>query len=137
MATEDHVPANHGEIGPLLLSYNGPEAARVRKAIATLAKNDVKKAGHYLDRAREDYRDVLWWADIQDEDDRRKRQLAGLGLQDRLAILKLSADWTAVVSRGDRKHAAALLKRCDLPDAEVERVLATHFSPAGNQPRSA
>jgi hypothetical protein len=137
MSPDDPASVSNGEIGPLLQSYTGPEAARVRKAIVTLAKNDVKKARHYVARARDDYRDVLWWADIQLDDDQRKRQLAGLNLPDRLAVLKLSADWTSTVARRDRKHATALLRRCDLTDAEIDRALASHFMPVREKSRSA
>jgi hypothetical protein len=46
-------------------------------AIAKLAKDDLQKMEHYLVRARQDYRDVLWWADIQEEEDRKKAALRG------------------------------------------------------------
>jgi hypothetical protein len=115
------------EIDHLLMSYSGPDAERVRRAIATLARDDLQKTAHYVARARDDYRDVLWWADIQEEDDRKKQQLSGMDVNERLSHLKLSSAWSAAVARGDQKTALTILQKCALPDEEIQKVVGAHF----------
>jgi hypothetical protein len=47
-----------------LLSLCGdlPESPRVQLAILKLAEGDLKALEHYVEQARLDYRDVLYWA---------------------------------------------------------------------------
>jgi hypothetical protein len=125
------------EIDRWLLSYSGPDAERVRRAIAKLARDDPKKAEHFAARAAQDYRDVLWWADVQDEVDRKKQLLAAMSLSDRLAFLKLSEEWTTAVTRGNRQGAGAILQKCDLPEAERRKIIATYFASPPGSPESA
>ena len=110
-------------LGHLLMSYSGPEPDRVRTAIAKLAKDDLQKMEHYLNRAQQDYRDVLWWADIEEEEDKKKTALCGMTVNERLFELKLISEWDAAVAAKNRDAAAAILKRCELSDSDAERVI--------------
>ena len=46
-----------------LQQYEDREALRVRLAILKLAEHDLDKLAHYVDRANQDYRDILGWAE--------------------------------------------------------------------------
>lgn len=118
------------QLGHMLMSYSGPEQDRVRTAVAKLAKDDLQKMEHYLSRAQQDYRDVLWWADIQEEEDRKKAALRGMTVNERLFELKLFTAWDAAISAKDRAAAAAILRKCELSDSDVERILDEHLKSA-------
>src|SRR5437879_2952587 len=109
------------------MSYSGPEPDRVRTAIATLAKDDLQKMEHFLKRAHEDYQDVLWWADIQKEEDRRKAALHGMTVNERLSHLELFPAWDAVIAARDRAGASAILRKCELSDSDIERIIDAQF----------
>jgi len=111
------------ELGRLLMSYSGPETERVRTAIAKLAKDDLQKMAHFVGRAQADYRDILWWADIQDEEDRKKALLGGMTVNERLSHLGLFPDWDAAVASKDRKRATAVLQKCELSDSNIGAIL--------------
>ena len=72
------------QLGHLLMSYTGKETDRVRTAIALLSKDDIQKMEHFINRANQDYRDVLWWAEIQEEEERQKAALRGMTVNERL-----------------------------------------------------
>src|SRR5687768_8310943 len=99
------------QLGRLLMSYSGPEPDRVRTAIAALAKDDLQKMEHFLKRAQKDYWDVLWWADIQEEEDRKKAALQGMTVNERLSHLDLFPAWDAAIGAGDRAGASAVLRK--------------------------
>jgi len=115
------------QLGYLLLSYSGPEPDRVRTAVAKLAKDDPQKMEHYLSRAQQDYRDVLWWADIQEDEDRKKTALRGMTVNERLLELRLIPAWDAAVTAKDRVAAAAILKKCEIPDSDSEKIIDAHL----------
>ena len=52
----------------LLESYAGPETDRVRWDIVELSKGDVGKVRAYINAARTDYRDILYWAEYYKDD---------------------------------------------------------------------
>jgi|GEM_PF-872378 len=118
------------QLGHLLMSYSGPQPDRVRTAVAKLAKDDLQTMEHYLSCAQQDYRDVLWWADIQEEEDRKKAALRGMTVNERLFELKLFPTWDAAVTTKDRAAAATILKKCELSDSDVERIIDAHFKKA-------
>ena len=47
----------------LLISYSGPEPDRVRWDILELSKGSLEKVRQYIEAARIDYRDILYWAE--------------------------------------------------------------------------
>ena len=93
-----------------MLSYTGPEPERVRTAIAALAKDDLDRVRHFLARANEDYRDVLWWAEL---DAKEQAQLAAL------QGMTLVSEFDAAVARGDVEALKQLLRRCQLSETDV------------------
>jgi hypothetical protein len=52
----------------LLASYAGPEATRVLAAILTLSKGSLANIRRYVENARIDYRDILYWVEYYDSD---------------------------------------------------------------------
>ena len=97
------------QLGKLLMSYSGPDSGRVRTAIVKLAEDDLDKMAYFVGRAQNDYRDVLWLADIQDEEDKKKTQLGGKTVNKRLAHLRLFSDWDAAIASKNRKRATTIL----------------------------
>jgi hypothetical protein len=51
----------------LLLCYDDKEANRVRRAIVSLSGGQLDELAYYVERANQDYRDVLYWAEYPDE----------------------------------------------------------------------
>jgi hypothetical protein len=52
----------------ILGAWNGPERNRVIWDILELSKGDAQKIKHYVDAARSDYRDILYWAEYHETD---------------------------------------------------------------------
>lgn len=52
----------------LLSGYQGPETGRVAWDILELSRGSLESVRHYLEAARADYRDVLYWAEYYDND---------------------------------------------------------------------
>lgn len=50
-------------VAELLGSYAGPEVARVIRDILQLSKGSADKVRQYVEAAKTDYRDVLYWAE--------------------------------------------------------------------------
>lgn len=55
-------------IEDILATYVGAEETRVREAIRELAEGSPERAQYFLDCARRDYRDVLWWLELEHRD---------------------------------------------------------------------
>jgi len=116
------------EIGRLLLSYSGPEPDRVRSAIVRLADDDLKKVAHLVERASQDYRDILYWLELKEEEDREKRLLSGMTMNERLSHFKLFPEWDEAMAKHDKMILAKILRRCAI-DADsiptyIENLLA-------------
>ena len=59
----------------LLEDEMGPgEHSRVLRCVVSLAQGDLTRLFHFADRATQDYRDVVYWAEY-DEHNRRVRDL--------------------------------------------------------------
>lgn len=52
----------------LLSSYSGPEPARVVWDVLVLSKGSLESVRRYLQDAKTDYRDVLYWAEYYSTD---------------------------------------------------------------------
>jgi hypothetical protein len=52
----------------LLESYVGPEGDRVRWDILELSKGNLDKIRKYIESAKTDYRDILYWAEYYKDD---------------------------------------------------------------------
>lgn len=66
--------ADQASVAELFTRYSGPEAPRVVWDILDLSKGSLEKAKRFLDAARIDYRDVLYWAEYQATDPMLKDQ---------------------------------------------------------------
>jgi len=53
------------------------ERERVQLAILTLSRGSLERLVHYTERARRDYRDVLYWAEYLRHEQRLPRSDAG------------------------------------------------------------
>lgn len=65
---EDFPAAEQVAAVELLGGYADPEPARVVWYILLLSKGSVENANRYLQYAKTDYRDVLYWAEYYDTD---------------------------------------------------------------------
>lgn len=92
-----------------------------------LARDDPKQMEHFLERANQDYRDVLWWAEIRAEEDMKKKDLQAMTVNERLAALDLLGAWNAAVAGKNRTGAAAVLRKCGVSDFEIERIVEGAF----------
>ena len=52
----------------LLSGYSGPESGRVIWDIMELSKGSLEKVSRYVQAAKVDYRDILYWAEYYDHD---------------------------------------------------------------------
>lgn len=52
----------------ILRGYSGPEIKRVMWDILVLSKGSIEHVKKYVESARTDYRDVLYWAEYYDTD---------------------------------------------------------------------
>ena len=59
-------------VANLLSTYAGPEPTRVLRCVVVLAERDAERIRHFVEAAKEDYRDVIYWAEY-DQDGRRVR----------------------------------------------------------------
>jgi len=53
-----------------LASYPGPERNRVVRCIIHLANGDPQRISHLVGVAAQDYRDIIYWAEYDKEDDK-------------------------------------------------------------------
>jgi len=127
VSSQPHDPIGK-EIGRLLLSYAGPEPDRVRSAIVRLAEDDPKKVAHLVERAGQDYRDILYWLELKEEEDRERQLLSGMTMNERLSHLKLFPEWNEAMAKHDKKALAVMLRRCAIEansiPAYIEKLLA-------------
>lgn len=59
-----------GSIANALAAYTGPETDRVLRCIVSLAAGDAERIGHFVEAAKTDYRDVIYWAEYDESDGR-------------------------------------------------------------------
>src|SRR5437762_8779656 len=55
-------------VAELLSGYSGPEGERIAWDVLQLSKGSLESIRHYLQAARTDYRDVLYWAEYYEID---------------------------------------------------------------------
>jgi hypothetical protein len=67
IATE-FAASDQAAVAELLESYSGPEAGRVVWDILELSKGSTEKLLQYLEVARIDYRDILYWTEYYHSD---------------------------------------------------------------------
>jgi hypothetical protein len=60
--------AEHEAVLQLLTGYSGPESDRVRWDILELSKGKIDKLREFVDAAKKDYRDLLYWAEYYKDD---------------------------------------------------------------------
>jgi hypothetical protein len=65
---KDFSQAERASIVELLTRYAGPEPARVTWDILELSQGRLEKVRQYVEAAKTDYRDVLYWAEYYDRD---------------------------------------------------------------------
>jgi hypothetical protein len=65
---KDFAQAEEASVVELLTGYAGPEPARVTWDILELSKGSLEKVRQYVEAAKTDYRDVLYWAEYYDRD---------------------------------------------------------------------
>lgn len=65
---EDFSRAEQAAVIELLNTYAGPEMGRVKWDILELSKGSLAKVKQYVQAAKTDYRDVLYWAEYHDRD---------------------------------------------------------------------
>lgn len=60
--------AEQASVIELLSGYSGLEGGRVTWDILELSRGNVEKTRYFVETARKDYRDILYWAEYYDND---------------------------------------------------------------------
>ena len=66
--------AEQASVIALLGAYSGPESGRVTWDILELSEGSIEKVRRYVEAARIDYRDILYWAEYFDNDPMLQRR---------------------------------------------------------------
>lgn len=68
---KDYIEAERDRARELVMRYGeGPkekEADRVRRAVLKLSHGDIHRLNRLVNSAKQDYEDVLWWAEEEEE----------------------------------------------------------------------
>jgi hypothetical protein len=72
----DFPGADHAEALRLVESLE--LAQRIVRSVVFLAHGDLERLEHYVGRAREDWRDVVFWAEYEQADSGRLRQVRSM-----------------------------------------------------------
>jgi len=73
--SRDFAESDRQAVTRALEMYRGAEPDRVRRCILHLAGGGLVKIRHFVNAANSDYRDVIYWAEY-DNDDRRVRDFS-------------------------------------------------------------
>ena len=66
--TKEFSSGDRSAVAELLISYSGPEEARVIWDILGLSGGSAEKVRRYVEAAKMDYRDILYWAEYYQDD---------------------------------------------------------------------
>ncbi len=68
---KDYIEAERDRAQELVMRYGeGPrekEVDRVRRAVLKLSHGDIHRLNRLINSAKQDYEDVLWWAEEEEE----------------------------------------------------------------------
>jgi hypothetical protein len=118
------------EISRLLMSYTGPDEGRVRDAIVKLAGDDLQKVSYYVYEAKQRHREVLLWADEKKEGESELEPLSAMTVNERFACLGLFSAWDAAVARKDAEKASEILRKCEVPEDVIPKIIDAEFKRA-------
>jgi len=108
-------------------SYDGLEGDRVKEAISRLASGSLDGLRHFLEAAKKDYRDVLYWSgNEQEARDSSESALSGMTVNERLNYTGQFDDFDSAVKANDTKALRKILERCFLGNENIDAIIKHH-----------
>jgi uncharacterized protein (DUF2267 family) len=105
-------------------AYDGLENDRVKEAIARLASGSLDGLRHFLEVAKKDYRDVLYWSESEDEArDSSERSMSGMSVNERLHHTRQFDDFDSAIKADDIEATRRILKRCFLSNENIDAII--------------
>ncbi|HEX7337613.1 MAG TPA: hypothetical protein VF252_10435 [Gemmatimonadales bacterium] len=109
----EFAPAEQPEVELLLAQYDDLEIERVQLAILRLAKGQLADVARHVAAAREDYRDVLYWASYYEDDPHRLLRELLTHLEESELVTRDDARSVLRATRGGL-YADAFEKLCEI-----------------------
>ena len=108
-------------------AYDGLEGDRVKEAIARLASGSLDGLRHFLEAAKKDYRDVLYWSENEEEArDSSERALSGMTVNERLYHTGQFDAFDSAVKTNDIEALRRILERCFLGNENIDAIISHH-----------
>jgi hypothetical protein len=108
-------------------AYDGLEGDRVKEAIARLASGSLDGLDHFLEAAKKDYRDVLYWSESEEEArDSSERAMSGMTVNERLHHTDQFDDFDSALKAYDTEALRRILKRCFLGSENIDEIIKHH-----------
>lgn len=108
-------------------AYDGLESDRVKEAIARLASGSLDGLRHFLDAAKKDYRDVLYWSESEDEArGSSEGWMSGMSVNERLHHTRQFDDFDSAIKADDIEAIRRVLKRCFLSNENIDAIIKNH-----------
>ena len=105
-------------------SYDGLEGDRVKEAVVRLASGSLDGLRHFLETAKKDYRDVLYWSESEEEArDSSEVALSGMTVNERLYHTGQIDAFDSAVKADDIEALRRILKRCFLGNENIDAII--------------
>jgi hypothetical protein len=105
-------------------AYDELEGDRVKRAIVCLASGSLDGLRYFLDAAKKDYRDVLYWSEKEEEaKDSSERALSEMTVNERLYHTGQLDAFGLAVQTGDTEVLCRILKNCFLSDENIDAIV--------------
>ena len=111
----------------IVAAYDDLEGNRVKEAIARLASGSLDGLRHFLEAAKRDYRDVLYWSENEEEArESSRRALSGMTVNERLHHTAQFDAFDSAVKADDIGALREILKKCFLDDENIDVTIKHH-----------
>ena len=105
------------------------EANRVKEAIARLASGSLDGLRHFLEAAKKDYRDVLYWSEYEEEArESSKSALSGMTVNEMLQHTGQFDAFDSAVKADEIEALRGILKRCFLDNENFVAIIKHHIN---------
>ena len=113
----------------IIEAYDDLEANRVKEAIARLASGSLDGLRHFLEAAKKDYRDVLYWSEYEEEArESSKSALSGMTVNERLQHTGQFDAFDSAVKADDIEALRRILKKCFLDNENIDAIIRHHIN---------
>lgn len=109
------------EVSQLLSAYEGNEIERVRRAVLQLSLGSIEGVKYHLNLAKNDYRDVLYWAENFDKSSHQA--VSGMTVNERLWHLNLMEDYDLALKDKDEAKLRENLGKCLIGEGNIDAII--------------